>query len=50
MKIKNIGTTAIKVLFIVVVALFSLVAYSCSTDCGEDFPAPMPDSTAASKG
>jgi hypothetical protein len=47
MKTKNSNISPIKVLFIVVVTLFSLAAYSCSTDCEDSTPTPMPDSTAS---
>jgi hypothetical protein len=47
MKTKEIDVSPIKVLFIVVVTLFSLAAYSCGTDCEDSTPTPVPDSTAS---
>jgi hypothetical protein len=50
MKTKEIKVSPIKILFLVAVAIFSLAVYSCGTDCGEEFPAPATDSTAAARG
>lgn len=48
MNAKNSSTFPIKVLFLVVVAIFSSVALSCmGTDCIDIVPTQAPDSTAS---